>query len=224
MKTMLSCSRTVLLAALATGLMAIAGPLAAQQPAVNPSPPTQAPVPQAAQPGAGPGSQTPGSPAAQAPTPPPSWQLGRPENEAAVKLAPVPALPIATALDKLPNAKLKLPKGFNIEVFAAGLTNARSLRVDDKGNVFVSTRLLGRVYAVADKNGKKEVKTLATEMNSPNGIALHNGTLYIAEINKISKITRSRRSTMSPTTSITRPSRPSSMTICRAMRRMAGNS
>src|SRR5437879_2298127 len=156
MKTMLSCSRTVLLAALATGLVAIAGPLAAQQPAVNPSPPTQPPAPQAAQPGAGPGSQTPGSPAAQAP-PPPSWQQGRPEGEGAVKLAPVPALPIATALDKLPNAKLKLPKGFNIEVFAAGLTNARSLRVDDKGNVFVSTRLLGRVYAVTEKNGKKEV-------------------------------------------------------------------
>src|SRR5947208_9455308 len=102
--------------------------------------------------------------------------------------APVPPRRIAAALNKLPNAKLKRPKGFNIEVFAAGLTNARSLRVDDKGNVFVSTRVLGRVYAVTEKNGKKEVKTLATEMNSPNGIALHNGTLYIAEINKISKI------------------------------------
>src|SRR6266702_2925849 len=99
MKPMLSCSRTVLLAALAAGLVAAAGPLAAQQPAVNPSPPTQAPVPPAAQPGAGPGSQTPGGPAAQAPTtPPPSWQQGRPEGEGAVKLAPVPALPIATAL------------------------------------------------------------------------------------------------------------------------------
>jgi glucose/arabinose dehydrogenase len=178
MKTMVSCSRTVLLAVLAAGLVAAAGPLAAQQPAVNPSPPALPSAPQAAQPGAGPGSQP----------PPPSWQQGRPEGDAAVKLAPVPALPIATALDKLPNAKLKLPKGFNIEVFAAGLTNARSLRVDDKGNVFVSTRVLDRIYAVTEKNGKKEVKTLATGLNSPNGIALHNGTLYIAEINKISKI------------------------------------
>src|SRR5205823_1325894 len=103
-------------------------------------------------------------------------------------LAPVPALPIATAADKLPVTKLTLPKGFNIEVYAAGLTNARSLRVDDKGNVFVSTRTIDKVYAVTDKNGKKEIKTLATGLNSPNGIALHNGTLYIAEINKISKI------------------------------------
>jgi glucose/arabinose dehydrogenase len=62
------------------------------------------------------------------------------------------------------------------------------LRVGDGGTVFVSTRLLGRIYALSDKSGKREVKTLATGMNSPNGIVLHNGTLYIAEINKISKI------------------------------------
>ena len=83
---------------------------------------------------------------------------------------------------------LKVPSGFNIEVYAAGLTNARSLRVDDKGNVYVSTRNIDKVYAVTDKNGKKEIKTIASGLNSPNGIALHNGTLYIAEINKISKI------------------------------------
>jgi hypothetical protein len=41
-------------------------------------------------------------------------------------LAPVPALPIATALDKLPATKLKLPKNFNIEVYAAGLTRIGS--------------------------------------------------------------------------------------------------
>src|SRR5712691_9110752 len=180
MKPMLSCFQAVVLAALAALLLA-AAPVAAQQPAVNPSPPAQPAVPPSAQPGAGPGS-------AQAPAAPPPWAQGRPEGEGAAKLAPVPALPIATALDKLPNAQLKLPKGFNIEVYAAGLTNARSLRVDDKGTVFVSTRVLDRVYAVVDKNGKREVKTLASGLNSPNGIALHNGTLFIAEINKISKI------------------------------------
>jgi glucose/arabinose dehydrogenase len=186
-------SRVPWLAASFVVLTAMPWPLAAQQPAVNPSPPVQPAVPPSAQPGAGPGSQplaSPPSPAAQSaqPQPPPSWQQGRPEGEGAAILAPVPALPIATAVDKLPATKLKLPKNFNIEVYAAGLTNARSLRVDDKSNVFVSTRVLDRVYAITEKNGKKEVKTLATGLNSPNGIALHNGTLYIAEINKISKI------------------------------------
>jgi len=171
MQTLSVCSRVLWFAVSLVAFTMGALPLAAQQPAVNRSPPSAPPAP-AAQPGG----------------PPPSWQQARPESDEAAKLAPVPALPIATAVDKLPVNKLKLPKNFNIEVYAAGLTNARSLRVDDKGNVFVSTRVLDRIYAVTDKNGKKEVRTLATGLNSPNGIALHNGALYIAEINKISKI------------------------------------
>jgi len=184
--------RRLLPAALATGIVAAAGPVWAQQPATNPAPPAQPPVAPSAQPGAGPGSQPLTSPAppssAQAPTPPPSWTQGRPDSPAVANLAPVAPPPIATPADKLPVAKLKLPKGFNLEVYSSGLTNARSLRVDDRGNIYVSTRLLDRVYAITDKNGNKEVKTIATGLNSPNGIALHNGTLYIAEINKISKI------------------------------------
>ena len=186
--------RRGLLAAFAIGIIAAAMPSRAQQPAVNQAAPAQPPVPPSAQPGAGPGSQplTSAAPTAstqttstQANTPPPSWAQGRPETSDVANLAPVAPPPIATPADRLPVAKLKLPKGFNLEVYAAGLTNARSLRVDDKGNIYVSTRLLDRVYAITDKNGKKEVKTIATGLNSPNGIALHNGTLYIAEINKI---------------------------------------
>ncbi len=184
--------RNLLLAAVAAGIVAAATPALAQQPAVNQPPPTQPPIPPSAQPGAGPGSQPltiPGpAPSAQAPAAPPSWMQGAPSTAAESKLAPVPALPIATAIDKLPTAKLKLPEGFNIEVYAGGVTNARSLRVGDNGTVFVSSRVLDRIYAITDKDGKKEVKTIATGLNSPNGLALHNGTLYIAEINKISKI------------------------------------
>src|SRR5258707_12429527 len=75
-----------------------------------------------------------------------------------------------------------------MEVFRAGIGDPRALGVDEKRNFYGSTRRIGRVYAITDKAGKKEVKTLATELNSPNGIALHAGTLYIAEINKISKV------------------------------------
>ena len=157
----------LLLAALAATLIAAAPPAWTQQPAANPTAPAAS---------------------SQAATPPPTWAQGRPDTPATANIAPIAPLPIPTPADKLPLAKLKLPKGFNLEVYAAGLANARSLRVDGRSNVYVSTRVVGRVYAVTDKNGKKEVKTIATELNSPNGIALHNGTLYIAEINKISKI------------------------------------
>jgi len=177
MTTIRSHSRTLLLAALAGGFAAAAAPVAAQQSPSGPAP-TAAPAPAPAAP----------APAAQAPAAPPPWMQGGPDASASANLAPVFPPPIPTAADKLPTAKLKLPANFHIEVYQSGVNNARSLRVDDKGTVFVSSRLVGNVYAIVDKNGKREVKTLAKGLNSPNGIALHNGTLYIAEINKISKI------------------------------------
>ena len=127
------------------------------------------------------------APAAQPQTPPP-WAQGRPDTEGAAKLAPVVPPPIASAADKLPVSQLKVPKNFNIEVYAGGMANARSLRIGEKGTVFVSTRLLDKIYAVVDKDGKREVKTLVSGLYRPNGIVLHDGTLYIAELNKVSKI------------------------------------
>src|SRR5450631_4827254 len=120
--------------------------------------------------------------------PPGSPMIGRPDSEAAAKLAPVAAPPIAAAPDKLPTAKLKVPAGFNIEVYAAGMANARSLAEGDKGTVFVGSRLVDKVYAVVNKDGKRSVKVLASGLYRPNGVAFKNGTLYIAELSKVSKI------------------------------------
>src|SRR5215472_8177584 len=102
MTSVLSSSRTVLLAL--AGLLAMALPLAAQQPPAGPAPKTAAQPP----------------PAAQPQTPPP-WAQGRPDTEGAAKLAPVVPPPIAAAPDKLPVAQLKVPKNFNIEVYAGGM-------------------------------------------------------------------------------------------------------
>jgi len=115
--------------------------------------------------------------------------FGRPEgNTAAAALAPVAAPPLPAAADKLPTAKLKLPPGFNIEVYASGIANARSLRVGDKGTVFVGTRFGNKVTAVVNKDGKTENKVIAEGLYRPNGLAYLNGTLYIAELSQISKI------------------------------------
>lgn len=122
------------------------------------------------------------------PFPPGSALYGRPENEAAAKLAPVAPPPIPTAADKLPVDKLKLPPGFKIEVFASGVANARSMTLGDKGTVFVGSRLLDKVHAIQTRDGKREVKVLASGMYRPNGVSFHKGTLYIAELSKISKI------------------------------------
>ena len=129
------------------------------------------------------------APAAAAPLPPGSPLIGRPaDNEAAAKLAPVAPPPIPAAPDRLPTAKLKVPPGFNIEVYAAGMANARSLIEGDKGTVFAGTRLIDKVYAVVNKDGKRSVKVIASGLYRPNGLAFKNGTLYVAELSKISRI------------------------------------
>src|SRR6516225_9677504 len=112
----------------------------------------------------------------------------RPTTAEAQKLAPVAPPPIATAAYKLPVDQLKVPRGFKLEVYASGMVNARSLARGDKGTIFVSTRLLDKIYAITEKNGKHEVKPLFSGLFRPNGVAFRNGTLYIAELNKISKV------------------------------------
>ena len=137
------------------------------------------------------GAQQPPAPTTAAPTAeaPPPWAQGRPAQEgAAMKLAPVAPPPIPTAADQLPTNKLTLPRGFQIELYASGVDNARSVRVGDKGTVFVGSRLKDKVHAIIDKGGKREVKVIASGLYRPNGLAFHNGTLYIAELSKISKI------------------------------------
>src|SRR5215469_5750508 len=142
-------------------------------------------------PAAAPAAQAPAAPAAQAPAAPPpgSPLIGRPDNNpAAAKLAPVPAPPLAAAADKIPLDKLKAPKGFNLELYASGMPNARSLAISDKGTVFVGSRLQDKVYAITNKDGKRQVHVLVSGLYRPNGVAFKDGTLYIAELSQISKI------------------------------------
>lgn len=123
--------------------------------------------------------------------PVPTAVPGRPDvpnAEVEKQLRNTPPLPFALAEDKLPVGDLKVPKGFKVEVYASGIANARSLRMGDKGTLFVSNRLLDKVWAVPDRNGKREAKVIASGLDRPNGLAFHNGTLYIAEGTKISKM------------------------------------
>jgi len=162
-----SAQRSVLLAGTVAGVL-FAAPAFSQQPPAS-APPVAAPSAQ--------------------PLPPGSPLIGRPAgNEAAAKLAPIATPPLPAPADKLPTAKLKLPAGFNVEVYASGIANARSLRVGDKGTVFVGTRLGNKVTAIVKKDGKTEIKTIAEGLYRPNGLALHKGTLYIAELSQVAKI------------------------------------
>ncbi|MCB2379920.1 PQQ-dependent sugar dehydrogenase [Hymenobacter sp. BT635] len=84
-------------------------------------------------------------------------------------------------------AKIKLPAGFTITYFAQGVKSARELAVGPDGTVYVGTKD-DKVYALPDRNkdGRAdEVVTIATGLNAPNGVAVRNGALYVAEINRV---------------------------------------
>ncbi|HEU5323434.1 MAG TPA: sorbosone dehydrogenase family protein, partial [Methylomirabilota bacterium] len=118
---------------------------------------------------------------------PPIWQQGRPPEMATSPLAPVPLPPTPTPAAQIPISKVKLPPGFKISVWADGMHNARQMAWGDKGTLFVGTRVANNVYAVVDRGGRREVKTIIKGLNQPSGVAFKDGALYVAEIPRLLK-------------------------------------
>jgi glucose/arabinose dehydrogenase len=81
---------------------------------------------------------------------------------------------------------IELPAGFKIEEYAS-VPNARSLALGDRGTVFVSTRRGRSVYAVVATGESTETIELLGGLNSPNGVAFHEGDLYVAEIDRVTR-------------------------------------
>ena len=80
-------------------------------------------------------------------------------------------------------SKLNVPEGFEISVFNNEITNPRQM-VEGDDYIFVGSRSAGNVYAIKKDNSSKSI-LLLEGLNLPNGVALHEGNLYIAEIDKI---------------------------------------
>src|SRR5262249_20706187 len=71
------------------------------------------------------------------------------------------SLPLTvTPLDRVPIDKIKLPDGLKAEVWSHGHPAARTMVRGAKGTVFMGTRQIGRVYAIIDKDGKREPRVL----------------------------------------------------------------
>lgn len=90
----------------------------------------------------------------------------------------------------LPLEKIKLPTGFEIELFADDVENARALCRGEKGTIFVGSFKAKNVYALVDTDGdyKADKKyIIASGLNNPNGVAFRQGDLYVSEINRILK-------------------------------------
>jgi glucose/arabinose dehydrogenase len=96
---------------------------------------------------------------------------------------------VTNASADLPLDKIKLPSGFSISVFAE-VEGARSMVMSPSGTLFVGTQKAGKVYAVKDTDGDQKADKkweIASGMNNPNGVAIKNGSLFVAEISKVTK-------------------------------------
>jgi glucose/arabinose dehydrogenase len=91
----------------------------------------------------------------------------------------------AALAQRLPLERIKLPPGFEIGVFTDRVPDARSLALGKNNVLFVGTRT-DRVYAVRYRDAKAmQVITIVSGLNAPNGVALRDGALYVAEVNRI---------------------------------------
>lgn len=93
-------------------------------------------------------------------------------------------------------SKLVVPEGFKVSVYASGMEEARTLALGDDGTLYVGTRgaqgapAIGKVYAIPNRNGDgqgDEIVTILEGLNYPNGVAFHDGDLYVAELNRVLK-------------------------------------
>jgi len=104
-------------------------------------------------------------------------------------------------------AQIKLPPGFKIDVYAK-VPKARSIAVDrSTGAVFVSTRG-DKIYTIIDRNGDnvaEERTVLMPGLHVPNGIAFHDGVLYVGEQDRISKLTLATNKFGAPAVLISAP-------------------
>ncbi|MEI8325362.1 MAG: PQQ-dependent sugar dehydrogenase [Betaproteobacteria bacterium] len=120
--------------------------------------------------------------------PPPDWFLGD-EISQQKGLSPKAGPATGMSEDEINVAlkNIKLPPGFHISLYASGVNSARQMARGDKGTLFVGSFGVGTVYAITERNGKKEVKPILTGMKMPTGLAFRDGALYVADIDRILK-------------------------------------
>lgn len=137
---------------------------------------------------------TPGATAtAQAPDASPSTGPASPvaEEPAALGVLTPVTLDVAPQFRNGPLAEprtLNLPAGFTASVFAAGLNNPRFMAIGPGGTIFVTGMAGGQIYALPDPNSDgiaDEVQVWAEGLRQPNGLAFHEGFLYVGETHQV---------------------------------------
>jgi glucose/arabinose dehydrogenase/cytochrome c2 len=149
---------------------------------------------------------TPGRPAMSreplapdAPRGKPDWKNDAPGRVYKIGVAQL-AAPFATSssryptkvVDKPAGAKLAVPAGFKVEVFASDLVGPRTMRLAPNGDIFIAETRAGRIKVMhpsADGSAAASVSTFAQGLVGPFGMQFYPaGTpqwLYVAENNRV---------------------------------------
>ena len=86
--------------------------------------------------------------------------------------------------------KLRAPPGFTVELVTDAVPSAREMALgrfaDGKGMLYVGSNDAGKVYAVElDGDKALRVRTVASGLQLPSGVAWHDGSLYVAAVSRI---------------------------------------
>lgn len=120
---------------------------------------------------------------AAAPAPVPGWAVGRPEGST---LAPHAPRLTVTPLDQVPVSAIRLPPGFQAEVFAHGMPGIRAIAEGPNGTLFAGTRGIGRVYAISrNADGTTRTRIFAQGLAQPSGLVMIGDSLYVLAVNRV---------------------------------------
>ena len=92
-------------------------------------------------------------------------------------------------------ATIRLPPGFTIELVTDRVPTAREMSLgpfeNGRGTLFVGSFSSGKVYAVALDQGRATgVRSIASGLQSPVGVAYRQGSLYVSSVSKILRYDR----------------------------------
>ena len=101
-------------------------------------------------------------------------------------------------------SKLKIPAGFKVELWASGLPGGRAMALGDDGKkVYLGTRIIGRVYEVNERDGKRTVAVIVEKAHPTIGVAFKDGPLGVFAINKVLRYDNIEGEPESPTQDLT---------------------
>ena len=89
-------------------------------------------------------------------------------------------------------ARIALPPGFTISVFASGFDRARFMSVDPRGTLLLSDPSAGKVFALpdADRDGKADrVVEVVGGLSRPHGLAFQDGKLLVGDSDRLLRFT-----------------------------------